>query len=99
MPMKRIVQICSATLTVLFMLSAGAWQGYAQAAAYRTDLEYTYRRALGDLASYVSDMNVTLTKISYANTATQQSSMAGTLLEAQRLHWLLCLLAVTLLTL
>lgn len=82
MPMKRIVQICSATLTVLFMLSAGAWQGYAQAAAYRTDLEYTYRRALGDLASYVSDMNVTLTKISYANTATQQSSMAGKLLEA-----------------
>ena len=36
--------------------------GYAQAASYRTDLEYTYRRALNDLNTHINDMNVTLTK-------------------------------------
>ena len=81
MPTKRIIQISSIATAVIFILSALAWIGYAQAASYRTDLEYTYRRALNDLNTHVNDMNVTLAKANYTNTAPQQNGMAGRLMK------------------
>lgn len=82
MSTKRIVQISSAIITIIFILSAFTWIGYAQATSYRTDLEYTYRRALNDLNTHVNDMNVTLTKANYANTSSQQNGMAGKLIKS-----------------
>ena len=81
MSTKRIIQISSIIITIIFILSAFTWIGYAQAASYRTDLEYTYRRALNDLNTHVNDMNVTLTKANYANTSSQQNGMAGRLMK------------------
>ncbi|MEE0252050.1 MAG: germination protein YpeB [Acutalibacteraceae bacterium] len=82
MSTKRIVQISSAIITIIFILSAFTWIGYAQATSYRTDLEYTYRRALNDLNTHVNDMNITLTKANYANTSPQQNGMAGKLIKS-----------------
>ena len=82
MSTKRIVQISSAIITIIFILSAFTWIGYAQATSYRTDLEYTYRRALNDLNTHVNDMNITLTKANYANTSSQQNGMAGKLIKS-----------------
>ena len=81
MSTKRIIQISSIIITIIFILSAFTWIGYAQAASYRTDLEYTYRRALNDLNTHINDMNVTLTKANYANTSSQQNGMAGRLMK------------------
>ena len=81
MSTKRIIQISSIMIAIIFILSALTWIGYAQAASYRTDLEYTYRRALNDLNTHVNDMNVTLTKANYANTSPQQNGMAGKLMK------------------
>lgn len=81
MPTRRIIQISSVIVAIIFTLSALTWIGYAQATTYRTDLEYTYRRALNDLNTHVNDMNVTLTKAHYANTAPQQNGMAGRLMR------------------
>ena len=80
MSTKRIVQISSAIITIIFILSAFTWIGYAPS-LYRTDLEYTYRRALNDLNTHVNDMNITLTKANYANTSSQQNGMAGKLIK------------------
>ena len=82
MSTKRIVQISSAIITIIFILSAFTWIGYAQATSYRTDLEYTYHRALNDLNTHVNDMNITLTKANYANTSSQQNGMAGKLIKS-----------------
>lgn len=81
MSTKRIIQISSIVAAIIFTLSALTWMGYAQATSYRTDLEYTYRRALNDLNTHVNDMNITLTKSNYANTAPQQNGMAGRLMR------------------
>ena len=46
-----------------------------------TDLEIAYRRALGDLTEYVSDMRSTLQKAPYVGTGLTQTSLSAKLLE------------------
>ncbi len=81
MTLKRVLQFSGLILSILFIVSTLAITGHLQAAAHQTNLEYTYRRALDDLATHVSDMNLTLTKANYANTSSQQNGMAGKLMK------------------
>lgn len=55
--------------------------GYLLANRYRTTLEYSYRRALGDLETSISSMETALSKSRYANTITQQNSLSALLMR------------------
>ena len=69
-------------LAALFAVLAGlAVQGRLQAAESSRNLQYTYDRAMGDLNDCVSSMQTTLEKSLYANTATQQNSLAARILR------------------
>ena len=68
-------------ITAIIALGSTTFTGYAQAARYRTSLEYNYQRAITDLNDCVSSIESTLNKGIYANTATQQSGLAAKLMR------------------
>lgn len=74
----RLVCFISAAVLVLGGLFA---ESKTMLVSSRTEVEYGYRRSLNDLTDYVSDMQHTLKKASYANTATMQGSISSQLLE------------------
>lgn len=69
-------------LTAVFLTLCGLWAdaGYALASS-RTELEYSYRRALGDLTDHVTAMGSVLQKAPYVNTPTMQNAVSAELLE------------------
>ena len=81
--MKKTTKIRLATFSLAgVLLLWGAWQdSRLSLAANQTQLEYVYRRALGDLTDYVSGMQSTLEKAGYAGTASMQSAISAQLLE------------------
>lgn len=69
-------------LTALFFVMGGfIAQGYTQAHGYRTQLEYTYQRALADLSDDVSEINTTLNKSVYAGTPAQLTQLSSKLVR------------------
>ena len=81
--MKRQAKIRIFTLLLaVFCTLCGLWAdtGYALNAS-QTALEYSYRRALGDLTDYVQEMRSVLQKAPYVNTAVMQNAVSAQLLE------------------
>jgi hypothetical protein len=81
--MKRRTKVRIFSFTAAVMLALGGFIAQSQFTLYRnqTELEYTYRRALNDLTDYVSDMEFSLRKSMYANTATMRTQTSAELLE------------------
>ena len=81
MKKKNKIRITTLLLAVFFTL-CGLWAdaGYALNVS-QTELEYSYRRALGDLTDYVSEMRSVLQKAPYVNTAVMQNAVSAQLLE------------------
>lgn len=73
----RLISFISAS--VLVILGAGI-TGYNLANTYRTTIQYTYQRSLGELSDYFTSIKSTLTKGVYANTAPQQYGLASKLM-------------------
>ena len=69
-------------LLAVFCTLCGLWAdaGYALNVS-QTELEYSYRRALGDLTDYVTEMRSVLQKAPYVNTAVMQNAVSAQLLE------------------
>ena len=81
MTRRRKIQLISLTVAIVLVLGGTTVSGYLLAAKYRSNLEYSYRRALSDLGDYVSSIETTLTKAVYANTAPQQNGIAARLMR------------------
>ncbi len=78
---RATVRIISFSLAIVLVLSCFAIGGYRLAETYRANLEYTYLRALSDLSNYISNIETTLTKGVYANTAPLQYGISAKLLS------------------
>ncbi len=79
---KRAKLRTAAFVCALFLVLCGLWASTAGTLENtKMKLEYSYRRALGDLADHVSGMESALQKAAYVNTATMQSSLSAELLE------------------
>lgn len=63
------------------VLGGAAVYGCMQAEKYRRSLQYGYQRALNDLNDHVGNIETTLDKASYANTATEQNGLAAKLMR------------------
>jgi germination protein YpeB len=81
MTRKRTIQLLSITAAAFAAISAVAIGGWVCAGRYQQNLEYSYRRSFLDLTDYVSTIESTLEKASYANTATQQSAITAKLMQ------------------
>ena len=81
MTRRRKMQLISVTIATILVLGGTTVSGYLLAGKYRSSLEYGYRRALSDLGDYVSNIESTLTKATYANTPPQQNGIAAKLMR------------------
>jgi spore germination protein len=92
---KSIVAL--SVLTVLaVVLGSTTVLGYRSANQYRTELDYNYKRALNDLNGCVDNIETTLNKAVYANTATQQNGLAAKLMrESSKAKAAIAVLPVT----
>ena len=71
----------AAVVLLVAVLSGTAVYGFMQAAKYKRDMQYGYRRALNDLDDHVGNIETTLDKAAYANTATEQNGLAAKLMR------------------
>lgn len=71
----------AAVVLLVVVLSGTAVYGFMQAAKYKRDMQYGYRRALNDLNDHVGNIETTLDKAAYANTATEQNGLAAKLMR------------------
>ncbi|QEY34945.1 germination protein YpeB [Caproiciproducens galactitolivorans] len=78
---KKRTATLVAVIALIATLGATTAAGYASANKYKMYLDYNYKRALGDLSASVSNMETTLNKSIYANTATQQNGLAAKLMR------------------
>ena len=72
-----MVILCAAVIA----LGGATVNGYMTANRYKTNLDYNYQRAMNDLGDCVENIESTLTKGIYANTATQQNGLAAKLMR------------------
>ncbi|WP_444658797.1 PepSY1/2 domain-containing protein [Caproiciproducens sp. R2] len=77
---KRIISLI-AVVALIVTLGATTAMGYVSANKYKMNLEYNYKRAVGDLNGCVSNIETALNKASYANTSTQQNGLAAKLMR------------------
>ena len=77
---KKIAAIVFVSALVL-TLGGTTVAGYTSANKYRTQLNYNYTRAINDLNGCVENIETTLNKAVYANTATQQNGLAAKLMR------------------
>ena len=80
MKKKRIATIIIVFVLILTLGGATVY-GYSQAEVYKRDLQYGYTRSLNDLRDCVDNIQVTLNKAVYANTATEQNGLAAELMR------------------
>jgi hypothetical protein len=80
MKKKRIATLVI-VMTILLSLGGATVYGYSQAERYRRDLQYGYTRSLSDLRDCVDQIQITLNKAVYANTATEQNGLAAKLMR------------------
>lgn len=81
MKKRNKIRIFSFSAAVLLVLGGFLIKTQVELNQNKTELEYTYRRALNDLTDYVSDMEYSLVKSSYATTATLRNDVSAELLE------------------
>ena len=77
---KRIITLV-AVIAIILTLGGTTVLGYVKATKYKTDLDYNYKRALNDLNGSVDNIETTLNKAVYANTATEQNGLAAKLMR------------------
>ncbi|MBW7572699.1 germination protein YpeB [Caproiciproducens faecalis] len=77
---KRVITLV-AMVALIVTLGATTAMGYVSANKYKMNLEYNYKRAMGDLSGCVSNIEIALNKASYANTMTQQNGLAAKLMR------------------
>lgn len=80
MSKKRIATIVAVTLIIL-ALGGAAVYGLTEADRYKRDLQYGYKRSLTDLGDSIDNIQTTLDKAAYANTATEQNGLAAKLMR------------------
>lgn len=80
MKKKRLFTLVT-VIALILALGGTTVAGYASANKYKMDLDYNYKRALGDLNACVTNIEITLSKAGYANTATQQNGLAAKLMR------------------
>lgn len=78
---RNKIRLFSFSLAILLVLGGFLWQYQVLLTHSKTELEYSYRRALNDLTDYVSQMEYSLQKSTYANTATMRGILSAELLE------------------
>lgn len=71
----------AAVVLLVAALGGTAVYGFMQAAKYKRDVQYGYSRALNDLDDHVGNIETTLDKAAYANTATEQNGLAAKLMR------------------
>lgn len=77
---KRIVTIV-VTAVIVLALGGAAVYGAMEADRYKRDLQYGYKRSLTDLGDSINNIQTTLDKAAYANTATEQNGLAAKLMR------------------
>lgn len=78
---KRRIATLAIVLVIILTLGGATVYGYSQAETYKRDLQYGYTRSLNDLRDCVDNIQVTLNKAVYANTATEQNGLAAELMR------------------
>jgi len=81
MKKRNKIRIFSFAAVALLILGGYLVQAQILLTQSKTELEYTYRRALNDLTDYVSDMEHTLRKSAYASTPTLRGDISAQLVE------------------
>lgn len=81
MSKRAKIRVFSFAAVLVLVLGGFYVESHSMLLSSRAELEYSYRRALNDLTSYVSDMQYSLKKATYANTATMQNGVSAKLLE------------------
>ena len=81
MTKRRKMQIASVTIAAILVLGGTTATGYITAEQYRSQMEYTYRRALNDLNDYVANIETTLQKAVYTATPPQQTGVMSKLMQ------------------
>ena len=76
---RSLVRLISYGIALIVALGGFTAHGYFLTVRYRTQLEYTYQRALNDLSNYLANINIALKKGLYSGTATQLSSISSEL--------------------
>ena len=80
MKKKRIATL-AIVMTIILGLGGATVYGYSQAEHYKRNLQYGYTRSLSDLRDCVDNIQITLNKAVYANTATEQNGLAAKLMR------------------
>lgn len=80
MKKKRIATL-AIVVAIILSLGGATVYGYSQAEQYKRDLQYGYTRSLNDLRDCVDNIQLTLNKAVYANTATEQNGLAAKLMR------------------
>ena len=80
MKKKRIATL-AIVVAIILSLGGATVYGYSQAEQYKRDLQYGYTRSLNDLRDCVDNVQLTLNKAVYANTATEQNGLAAKLMR------------------
>ncbi|MFU0831573.1 MAG: Germination protein YpeB [Oscillospiraceae bacterium] len=78
---KKQIATLIIVITIILSLGGATVYGYSQAEHYKRNLQYSYTRALSDLRDCVDNMQITLNKAVYANTATEQNGLAAELMR------------------
>ena len=73
---RGIVRLVSYTAALIVALSVSAISGYTLANKHRTEIEYGYQRALGELNEYLGNLDITLQKGRYATTSNQLEGLS-----------------------
>ena len=78
---KRRIWGIVAVAVVIVALCGTAVYAFAQVRQYQRDIQYGYKRSLNDLSDCVGNIETTLDKAVYANTATEQNGLAAKLMR------------------
>ena len=76
MSTRAVVRLVSYTAALVVALSVAAISGYTLANKHRTEIEYGYQRALGELNEYLGNLDITLQKGRYATTSNQLEGLS-----------------------
>jgi spore germination protein len=73
--------IIAAVVLLVAALGGTSVYGFMQAEKYKREMQFSYQRALNDLNDHVGNIETTLNKAAYANTATEQNGLAAKLMR------------------
>lgn len=81
MKKRNKIRLSSFIIAALLTVGGFAVRNYIMLEQSKTELEYTYRRALNDMSTNIGGMESTLKKASYATTPTLRNELSSELLE------------------